>query len=284
MAVVNAKLDWERRSSSSDKKTRSATRRWTVLTDSVDTGEVEVKQWHEVPRVGQTHPDDPWMLVSNVKANAIGPTYWEVLVSYKSPSGGGSLSQNPLDQPPDLDWESANTSEAIDVDANGKPIVNVNFESPEHPIEKDHADPVLVIKRNQASYTAQTAVTYSNSINSGNFYGEPPGRARMLPVTASQERFEDFVYWIVVYRIQFRKETSGLSAAQAWHKRVLNEGYTEVRFADGEIVQARDVDGQFVTSPILIDALGFKLDPGAAPIWLTFPIYPSVSFAPLALE
>ena len=296
MSIVNITEDDSVRTSTVSRGGRQAYRRFTVLMSAPGDGPIQARRANGIPRVGQPHPNDPFMFVEEVRCEPVGSSrvLFQVDVTYATPRATGSLSANdqssPLDDPPEIRWGAILTTEAIDRDLDGKPIVNSADEGFDPPVTTEVSDPVLYITRHQASFDPDTIRIYHNAVNTDTFYGAQPGRARMIDIRADliQDHQSSFTYWRVSYVIQFRFDLpEGVEPEKAWYKRVLDQGFrtksentiTGYRQYDAILTEA----GIPVARPVALNGSGLRLQDNVPPEWREFRVLKSASFGPLNL-
>ncbi|HEY1603846.1 MAG TPA: hypothetical protein VGG64_29865 [Pirellulales bacterium] len=125
--------------------------------------------------------------------------------------------QNPCDRPPKVSLKFAQFSRPIVRDKNGNLIATTAGQIILPALEIDDSRPVLTIERNEPTFPALTAIAYADAINTDEFYGAPPGTAKMQPPDIGDEQFENNVRFRVVrYEIHFNRE--------GWEEPVLNRG------------------------------------------------------------
>ena len=299
MSIIDVKPGWSGALASGDGVARTATRMFTVATTAATDTPVTIQQAYHlgVPRKGDLYPGDGLLRCeAPVDVRAIGPRLYQVTATYKTLTSGsqGGDQTNPLAQPATAAWSFSSSDEAIDEDIHGNPLTNVNGEPFDPPITRRQNDPVLTIQRNEKTFDYRRAIQYmakGGATNSGGFFGASKGQARIENISSSGRRFENGIgYDPVIYEIQFRQD--------GWKTRVLNQGFltralgipaadipTAIKAPDGfhYLVQIRDLKGQPVTSPALLDDAGFLLGNKPA-VWVTFEIHPSMNFGVLNLQ
>jgi hypothetical protein len=138
---------------------------------------------------------------------------------------GPSESDNPLNKPVEFDWGQTSSTEAIDSDVFGRPIVTANGE----PITGDTmelCDSVLNMRKNFAVFTPWIQQQYLHSVNSDVFANFAAGTGKMKSLTAKEMRFNGLQYFEVSATIQFRYPYN-TTAERAWYGRKRHEGFYE---------------------------------------------------------
>ena len=185
------------------------------------------------------HPDVPqqcdyWQgtvaSVANRSVETVGPTTYIVTVNYAGQSAPGNLAASAINEPAIVTWGDTSSTEAIDQDVFGNPIVNVNGESLDG-VSMEISDLTLNATRKFATFNPGTTLAYRHSVNSDAFYGFAPGLVRLTGFSAD-EVFDSACggYWQVSAQFTIRYNWRS-PAAYAWAARVRNEGYYERRGA-----------------------------------------------------
>ena len=233
---------------------------------------------------GQVYPH---IRVTKLDPTQVSPILYHVGVTYEGEMGPDD-NNNPLDEPPKLQWGKVESDEAIDEDWNGNAIVTPNGE-PIEGVTMKIADLVLTIKRNYAFINLPVTYQYLHSVNSDTFAGFEPGLGKLTQFAANEVYAEEFGgYWEVTAAIQFRYPFN-TTAERAWYARVRNEGYYVRRQEDDEIIRAFDKGNKEPTTrPVLLDSDGYALtipEPPTAPEaqWLEFQRYQSLPYNSLGL-
>lgn len=227
-----------------------------------------------IPAMGSQHPSGIAAFVRSINPVPLGPIFWMVTVGYE----GETLDPGTVD----VEWSDVTTTEPIDRDYNGRAIQTVNRE-PVDGLSVEIADQVVVIKRRFFTIDTRGVAAYRRATNSDTFLGWPPGTARLIGFSATNQ----FKYnapqsaWDVTARIQFREPLGGATAAQAWYKRWRHEGLLVK--VDGVIQRATDGLGQEMTKPVLLKNDGTEeTDPDAAVFKYT-QVYGSLPYSGLGL-
>lgn len=229
-----------------------------------------------LPLTNSSYPGLSDMRLRKKDFTKVGPTYWICIVTYE----GTNI--DPVQEPPEIEWSDSTSSEAIDEDWDGNPIVNVNNE-PLEGVTMDVADLVLSVKRNFRTFSPALQFQYRHSVNSDTFLGFPAGCGRLTKLSGKQQWWQDGAgYWSVSAQIQFRYPYR-TTFAKAWYARVRNEGFWVKDEVAGRLVQAIDQAGQPTQRPVLLKEDGtIERNPEAA-TWLEFKRYQSLPYAALGL-
>ncbi|MHC4617206.1 MAG: hypothetical protein ACYTEQ_05575 [Planctomycetota bacterium] len=289
MAILSVKEKWTGLSVHDQAPDAQATRIWTVKFDTADPAaqrQFLALQHPDIPHIYQRHPYSMWLWCTGKRAVHRGPCLLEVQVDYGvrairpgREEGLGGLTDNPFDQPPEVDWGSSVSNEKIDRDIYGNPITNSAGETPDPPLTADIYYKVLRIKRNEMEYNPVKALNYAGAVNSDFFLGFAPFCVRCTRYDARSARSGNFFYWEVYYEFQIR--------FAGWVCKIVDEGLRECLGVDGEgkpIFSAiSDDKGQPVTHQWALDGNGRKLKKGAPLAILEFAIYRPLPFSGLGL-
>jgi hypothetical protein len=217
-----------------------------------DTTDVEILNDSRVYQLGQKHPDS-YAVCKRRSVDKVGLIFSIVSCEFDGEVGPGGLNDNPLNKPVEYEWGQATSTEPIDVDVYGRPIVTVNGEEISG-ITKDISDSVLIMKKNFATFTPWTQQAYLNSVNSDLFAGWLPGTGRMKTLTAPQKKFGNLEYFEVTATIQFRVAYNTIPA-RAWWSRSRHEGFYE-RPASSSVASFSGGGGSGAAAVIFTSAAG----------------------------
>lgn len=180
---------------------------------------------------------------------------------------------NPLDEPPELEWGFQQFQRVADKDNNGKPIINKANEQFDPLPEIDDSRLVLTYSRNEPTFPVSLAIQYRDAVNSDTWNGVPEGKVKCQNIGARRmHRATEggtFYYWNVNYEFHFRPDD--------WDLHILNQGYR--LNTDGTYSSATDEEGRALNQPVLLDIDGQELTTGATPIFLDFEVYRKLPFA-----
>lgn len=192
----------------------------------------------------------------------------------------GEDEENPLDDLPQYEFTFAKYQIPAEYDVDGNPVVNGADEKFDPPCLMDENRPVVIVTRNEASFSAATAVEYQDAVNSDSFAGVTAGVAKIIGISARQATRGEFVYQIVTYEIEFRWN--------GWNPtKILAQGYRYRLSADGNSRQYIDpVTSGPPSAPLLLQLDGTESPPVDGirqPFFHEFNLYRAKPFGPLAL-
>lgn len=258
--------------------TRNGQRRATIIEGYQITApptftHVQIAQLPQLPVTGMAYPGvpDTWLVDREIVRRS--PIYWEARLSYQGefPS---------IDMRPVRRWGRAATTESIDEDINGNPIVTVNGE-PLDGLTKDISDPVLTVRKNFREINIAAIHQYFDSVNADTFAGFAPGTARFLDFAADEETDGNNTrFWRVSVQFQFRYPYR-TTPERAWWKRVRHEGY--FRNVGGNIRKCVDSDGEPLSRPALLNLDGTQRTETDQADWLEWQVYTPVPYNSLGL-
>jgi hypothetical protein len=225
---------------------------------------------------------------------------WLVTAEYSTnmPDGGppafigfgadpAGAQNQPWLMPPTIKWDAETVTRARARDLDDKPYVNAAGQplSPAPTVEV--ARSVLVINRNEASFSRLVATLYNFAVNSDTFLGVPPGRVRCAPIVAEQRWRGGLSFWNVSYRLVFGAPrtttltipypfpiTVPLEDLEEWDEEYLNQGTMRkqnvplVPFFGQPVPITRN--GSPVTQPVLLDLNGQQAKPVGGVIQPTY--------------
>lgn len=242
-----------------------------------------------IPRLWDSFPTDSAARVRDVTPRQLQPDLWEVQVEYSTKGiqnpdklgGSGSpsdySSEVPTARPPKRKWGTRTYRIGLDRAIDGSAIVNSADCPFDPPPEIDVSQLTLTITRNEPSFDHGLAMALMNKVNSASFYGALPKCALMHQITADEEYENGFFFWSVTYEIHFD--------VNDWRLKVLDAGYyIRSIFTANKKVTIKDVDGQPLTAPTLLNGDGLQLLDDEDPVYRIFEIYPTFDFGLLGLE
>lgn len=281
MGIINIKEKWSGNTAGGTNR-RTATRVLSVLCDG-PMDALEVARTPGIPRYGEAHPLDGWLRAGFPQVRTVAPWYFEVTVNYEIP-GTSEFEDNPLNAPPDRRWSYVERSQEIDVDLDGKPIVNTAGEAFQGLTETVY-DPLYTVSRNEKVAGAAISLIYNDAVNADPFLGAPPGTAWMR-VEAEEVYTKYLVYCRMTYSVQFRVNERDHAG---WKLRILNQGYNARPSIGAEPVPVFDrTTNAPMTTPSFLDENGMYIKPsalkaGKKAVWLMFRRKRAVPFGPLHL-
>lgn len=195
---------------------------------SYDATEQEILSDSRVTQLGQQY-STTFAVCKKRSVTKLGPILSIVACEFSGEIGSSGPDDNPLNKSVEWDESQSTTSEPIDSDARGRPIVTANGEQI-NGLTMDISDSVFTFKKNFATFSRFAIQAYLRSVNSDVIViGEDTflaGTGRMKSCTRKRMRFRDFEYYEVVATVQFR-EPYNTTYARAWWGRSRHEGFYE---------------------------------------------------------
>lgn len=242
-----------------------------------------------------SHPYAPWARVNSIRlrAESNDGKIWIVDVEYDTDTKSEDEQEqeepdNPLNEQPDVEWDSDQFSKPLNKDLDGKAVTN-SADEPFDPLpEVDDARNVLRVTRNEAANPVFLAQSYANAVNSDTFLGAGAGYVKAKPVRAVRQtkRLKDGflqVYWRCSYEFHFKDPTGD----ETWDLELLDQGYRTLGDSgDGverysQVLDSADLP---LAKPVLLDGSGGELASGAEPKFRNFKAYRRKSFAAFNLQ
>lgn len=182
--------------------------------------------------------------------------------------------EDPLLHPPDVSIDTQVFEEIVDFDANGTAVLNTAGDPFDPPVIRDVSRSVLVVERNEASYSESLASQYRDTVNSDGFLGADPGtiKCNAIKPTRTWDKLNGFIWRV---RYEFAQNRDG------WHKKILNAGMRQISSSN---YSYQFSNGDPITAPVPLDASGGALGPNQGAYLLEFQIYPEVSFSVFNME
>jgi hypothetical protein len=159
---------------------------------------------------------------------------------------------------------------------NGEPVEGLSL---------DVADQVVTIKRQFVSINTASIAMYRRATNSDTYLGWPPGTARLIGYSATNNFFVSGPQeqWSVTARIQFRQPYFNTTYAQAWYKRWRHEGLWVKAGTPPVIQRARDQQGQESPKPVLLKEDGTQETNPDNAIFFHTKVFDSLPYSGLGL-
>lgn len=238
--------DFEARS-----RARRYTRRFRVRTSDGLDGPAVVQAYLSLPALYSTYTSgndaDTAALVESVRVTGVGFKLWEAEVTYSTITpDSGQNAENPLDRNPVVRWSSQSYQVPVVRDVNGRSILNSAGDPFDPPIEREEKRPLLSVERFEMLYSPALAQEYQYAINSDTFVGALAGYARCNAIDGDRHYEKNFYCWRVKYEFEFRRE--GFAAQP------LDQGFRYL--SSGVAIQAKDAQGSFANSPVLLNGAG----------------------------
>lgn len=251
---------------------RTYTRKWIVISSTRFEDPITVETASGIPLVQAAYPTDPFALVTDKSAaQQADMKTWVVTVNYNTSfdQDPANFVEDPLSRPAVFEADFERTTRAFQFDKDGDPILATNGLPYDPPLEADVSPLTITITKNQASGSVAAQAALQDVINSDAFLGFGV-RQLKLRVSAKQKQDNGILYFEWKYTLSHNPF--------GWRKKVLDMGY-HYKDSDGELVKARDVYGDPVASPVLLDGFGGFLPDGGTPVFNEFKFYQETGFS-----
>ena len=261
---------------------------WHILTDTVDDGPFAVRTY-----VGYKYGDvysygnelDILAICTRISEQPMGSSKvdWEVKVNFTRPpkeeAGERSESDNPLLDPPQVEWGYEDRKRTVFVDVNGKPIVNPVGDTYDELIEIDDFRRTLTVVRNEQDFPRALADALSNKTNKTPWNTYAPKTVKLKPITATRQWNTAIgAYWAVRYEFVMA------AIGETWDSDLVSKGFNHYETAgDPDTKQRILVDSEPSVESQLLLANGtlWKIgDPVHSKKW---EVIPNADFALLDL-
>lgn len=216
-----------------------------------------------LPQIGDPYSiwndSDTLATCVRVTANATGsPTVWRVVAEFDTDRIVAMITDNPLNQPPDITWDFQKEEAPMVRDALGIQVLSSSKRPFDPPFTTERVNPILKIRRNEASFDADIARQYHLLLNNVTFLGYPPAYARINSITGQSAVTNGVLHAQVDYEIEFRP-------FRGWFTYVLDQDFRDI---DGQ--QFRDPrDFSPLSNPTPLNGRGRSMYKSFSKIYLT---------------
>lgn len=240
-----------------------------------------------IPAYGEVHPDDLSAVVVDISSQETASTViFHVVVTYETQTRNFVLSDNPLDDPVDIDWAFQAYEIGLERDVGGAPVVNSAGDAFDPPYTVDRYHPVVTIVRNEATFNPTTALSKQGKLNDDSVriagLSISPGEGKLIDFAGRRAYRNGRTYWVVTYRIEFSDDKDFDDNVIGWTREFYDHGlYTKV--GAGDRTRILDDEGQKVVVPHALDGAGGKGDKDT-PKYRLFDVFETTAFEPLDLD
>ena len=232
-----------------------------------------------IPKSGSSHPASPWFRCRSAKAKRVSPIMYEVECTYKSKTK--DKEENPLEEPPEISYNTLSSTEEIDEDIDGNPI-NTKAGEPITGVKIPVGDLSATVTKNLASFDPSAIYTYTNTVNSAVFMGFAAGVVRMHNLQAKIVYTEDLTYWTVTAQFHFRYPVR-VDADKAWWKRVRHEGTFALAGSDLVPTRITDGNGEIKGGKTMLKDDGTEETDTTIGHWLEFEVFRTIDLNGMGL-
>ena len=232
MTISSVMEAWSRRASNDEsedgQKYRFGVSTGYQVVHAYDTTEMEILSHTDVPQLGDSY-QGTYALCRRRSVSKVGQLLSIVACEFSGETGPDGPTDNPLNTPAEYYWTSTKTTEAIDVDVYGNPIVTANGEEI-NGVTMEFCDSILNFKKNFSVFTNSTKQAYLHSVNVDPILIDDdvflPGTGKMQTLDIKPMRLGSLQYKEVSGSIQFRYPYN-TTPALAWASRIRHEGFYE---------------------------------------------------------
>jgi hypothetical protein len=292
VAITQVKEHWSGRSGNIDDKfTREYMRVFLVKSDTNYDAAFNVRSDVRIPRIWDSYvtvnESDAAALCQKIECEQFAdePQFWKVSCRYSTKIADQTQqTENPLDKPADISWDVEQGQIALDravvadsalsygYSYSGDLIANSAGDPYDPPVTIEDARMILTITRNEATFSAQLAYDYTNTINSDDFFGAPAHTWKCEGISGRRRFERNVLFWEVTYKFKWNPNT--------WKLKILDAGLREK--VSGVLRPITD-GGRPVTQPALLASTGAKLAVGGTPNHKSFDVYFPKAFGGLRL-
>lgn len=176
-------------------------------TTSRDTS-VDVLATPGLPVVGQAYPYDPLATCVRVMPRAVANSrqWWRVVCEYDTDRIVNAITDNPLNQPPEIAWSGALYTKSMRRDLFGIPYESSSRNPYDTVPEIEDTRAVLSITRNEASFDEAYAKLWRRRLNQYAFAGYPSLCVRINQLDGVRQFVNGVLFFQVRYELEFREE------------------------------------------------------------------------------
>lgn len=296
MSVTAVQEHWEGREGTAEIGGRSQARRsFRVIVDHPRTSIPEVlsgvdpNTGERIPVLGEPHPEDFNIYCVSATPVQRNKFLWNVVASYASSQTG--YSDNPLDDPAEIEWDSDQFQKPAIADRDGLAIVNAAGDFPDPPPPMDDSRWTCLVRKNIAPAVPTWLSSYRNSLNDATFSVDgksiAQGCAKLSRISIGTRQKRG--------AIEFRVLTLCLHIAdEGWALDVPNSGFRyksgsariQIAFDHlGALTSPFNPDAQLPAAPVPLDSSGSVItNPTSSNVIVLHPnVYKQKDFSALPL-
>jgi hypothetical protein len=247
------------------------------VTDKLLAREYVIGSQPQVPLIGSQHPDDPEAWCESLQVRMVTMfAEWAVTANYTTER---ELSENPLWDPAEIEWDGENFEEIALYDRDGDAILN-SAGDPFENVMRERTRRVVSIVKNVASIPTWI-INSEDAVNSVEFELDgvliPIGKAKLGAPRIGRRQVRNGV--------KFRQLSMSIKLNKdGWDLQPLDAGY-RYRNGSSELVRATSDDGTDVTMAVPLNGSGGLLaDPTpSTAVFGSYDVYPAFDFSLLPL-
>lgn len=158
-----------------------------------------------LPLRGETHPvlQTVYAQERECRQRPDSQFVWDVLVFFRETL---FVFDNPLLDPPRIQYGTVRTREPYTVDVTGIPMANSAGQPFDPPPMRDVTRPTMTYTRNEPNYILGEFTPFYDGVNEGWFFGAAPGQAKIMNITGNGPMSRNGIeFWEVTYEVHFRR-------------------------------------------------------------------------------
>jgi hypothetical protein len=260
---------WESEASGDDKGTRTWTRVFKVVYDSIEQP-ATVLDAAGIPLRWEAHPLDAAMLAKTAKsAHLDGDPYcWLVTVEYSSLTGDESRgADDPRARPLEMETDFMSFNVPMLYDNNGKAILNSANDRMDPPWEMEDSRPVLRFSRYETSLDLARSLAFRNAVNLDTFYGFADGELMCMYIKQKRHFENGIECWHTQYEFQGKANGTVVSNSVAksykgWDAVIPDMGFNEIVSGVKTAIFTKSVNGKVskaVSKEVRLNGAGVAL-------------------------
>lgn len=274
MSAGTAREGQQRPASHEADGSRTYTREFFVQTSSDSDDGRTVLSASGLPGIMAKHPSDTALCVKRTPRPVAGTArLWLVTCEYTTKldkvvaetgggpgSGQGDFSKdNPLERPPEIEWDTVKYQVALDTDWDGKPIVTAADEPYDPPVVEDAGFLCLTVQVNLPTFNVPQIAKATYAANSDPFLLHDADEI-LCDMLRAKPGYENETFFVrVTARFVFNPieyvligtppDQKQVDVAGGWRRRLMHAGFMEVAAATGKRQRIMLPGGQFPSEP-----------------------------------
>ena len=259
--------------------TFKAMRSWNITNTDVGVSaqkvESDLQSLALIPRYGDSHPDNGFLVVDDVQTVRESQIYFKSKALYKSrpvdPANWENNDGSPVDIAAKVKWRSVRGKSEIDEDFDGNAIENPGTREPVSGVMRATTDWKAIITKIVPVFFPKAYQPYFENSNAESYLGFGPGEGLLIAAEADPVVFDGVEYQSLRAEIEFKTPYRASAPDKAWYHRRILRGFEQLnaaQYALGNALVEPVVDGEKnrVTKPVLLDAQGRRLDDPLRPL------------------
>jgi len=253
MTVTFVGIDPLSRSAANNKGIRTYSITYKLESDDTSDTASDVGNNSNLPSIGSIHATDTQAYCVSLDIDCVaGYKWWTATATWTTER---QLAEDPEDDEVFVSWQSEIYQEAIFQDIDGNGILNSAGDYFIDPVPtRDNVHLIAKIKKN-VRQVPTWVLNKQNNVNDSLIQigglDIPAGRARMSRLAiGDRQRRGDINFYEISFEIHIHEK--------GWRMEPLDAGFREIEY--GELVQIKDINGDEVTTPVLLNGSGEVLE------------------------